>query len=66
MGYFSEYNDFIPCWFCGKTDCSGNHSEPVADDLHRKITHHKEGFGHPSCPCEVCKNMRMRVENRGN
>lgn len=64
MGYFLDYELFTPCWYCGKTDCSGNHYEPEARAASGKVKHFERGFGHPSCNCEVCKNMRERAANR--
>lgn len=66
MGYFLDYELFTPCWFCGRTDCNGNHQGPEADAASRQVTHHEKGFGHESCPCHVCQDMRDRAERRRN
>jgi len=63
MGYFLDYELFTPCWFCGKTDCSGNHPEATEED-HARVTHFEQGFGHPTCQCHVCKDMRERATSR--
>ena len=64
MGYFLDYELFTPCWFCGKTNCNGNHSGPEADRASAQITHFKKGFGHESCNCQVCQGIRERQANR--
>lgn len=64
MGYFLDYQLFTPCWFCGRTECSGNHPEPAAREASEKVTHHEKGFGHESCPCHVCQDMRERAAKR--
>ncbi len=61
MGYFLDYES-TPCWRCGNTECSGNCSHPVAHEP--TVTHHEKGFGHESCDCHVCQNMRERAANR--
>jgi hypothetical protein len=25
VSYFLDYKLFTPCWYCGRTDCSGDH-----------------------------------------
>lgn len=62
MAWGLDYELFTPCWYCGKTECTGNHSGADADRKAAQITHFDNGFGHPSCNCEVCKNMRERRE----
>lgn len=64
MGYFLDYELFTPCWYCGRTDCNGNHPEPAAQPAAAKITHFEKGFGDPSCPCQVCANLRRRREKQ--
>lgn len=63
MGYFLDYELFTPCWYCGKVDCSGDHQSETTRSG-KPVTHFRRGFGHESCDCEVCKNMRERSENR--
>jgi hypothetical protein len=66
MGYFLDYELFTPCYRCGRTECNGNcalRGEPVAYEP--TVTHHERGFGHESCNCHICRNMRERAANRG-
>jgi hypothetical protein len=65
MGYFPGY-DMEPCWFCGKTDCNGNHQGPEAEAASRRITHHNQEGSAQNCPCENCKSRREREANRRN
>ncbi len=64
MGYFKDYEN-TPCYRCGDSNCSGNcaaEGKPV--DREPTVTHFEQGFGHSSCDCHVCQNMRTRIANR--
>jgi hypothetical protein len=63
MGYFPGY-DMERCWYCGRTDCNGNHQGAEADAAGARITHFEMGFGHPSCPCHCCQQTRALAANR--
>lgn len=65
MPYFLDY-DMQPCWFCGRTDCNGDHSGPEADAAHQQIVWNGEVHDKANCPCENCKSYRQRVSNREN
>jgi hypothetical protein len=62
MGYFLDYQLFTPCWYCGRTDCSGDH--PEAREQASRLSHHAKGFGHSDCTCHVCREMRERAARR--
>ena len=64
MAYFLDYEMFTPCWYCGRTDCTGNHQGAAAEAFSRRLTHACKGFGHDSCPCHICESMRVRETNR--
>ncbi len=64
MGYFLDYEN-SPCYRCGESSCNGdceNRGVTVRNEPH--VTHFENGFGHLSCDCFVCQEMRARQENR--
>lgn len=65
-GYFPGY-DMEPCWFCGSSSCSGNHSGEAAERAGNQIVWQGEGSSarHNTaiCPCQNCANVRSRRSN---
>lgn len=61
MGYFPDYELHQKCWYCGRTDCNGNHQSQEAQrewQRRQNVEHNTAQERSRACQCQFCQERR--------